>query len=117
MEPIKNILEVISHLRKADDFETDRENYNRHKIVIKEPSACTAYCFGTPIYNLRNGKIVSLKFNDQKEIKKFDGSNCSVSVNKNTCSFENEKGKLILEFLMPKLVFGIMIGVVLFLVA
>ena len=103
MQPIKNILEQIRYLGKINDFDVDKENYNRHKIIVKEPSGCTAYCFSTPIYNLKNGKFVSLNFKDQDKTKTFDGSNCSVSVSKNICSFENEKGRVLLEFLIPKL--------------
>lgn len=98
MEATGNIFDEIRYLRGAKDFEVDRENSNRYKILVKDVLGSTAYCFSTPVYDLLSGKIVSLKSSIEKGIKSFKGSNCEITVKENVCTLENQKGRITIEF-------------------
>ncbi len=98
METTRNIFNEIRYLRGAKDFEVDRENSNRYKILVKDLLGSTAYCFSTPIYDLLSGRIISLKSRAENGIKSFKGSNCTVTVKENICTLENQKGKIDIAF-------------------
>ncbi|MFR5865719.1 MAG: hypothetical protein ACLUFV_11535 [Acutalibacteraceae bacterium] len=53
------IVGEIKVLRKGVPIRVDHRNANRYRLVLQEENgSSTAYCFSTPIYNLRTGKIL-----------------------------------------------------------
>ena len=91
---MKNPLEVIRCLRGEKSFTIDTENRNRYRVLVKENIGHTAYCFSAPIYNLYNGRLVSLDFEMKGEELRFEGSNCTVIISDKMCVLENKKGKI-----------------------
>lgn len=75
------------------DFIIDKRNSNRYRIVVKESVGNTAYCFSTPIYNIKTRTLVQTNFITSKVGTSFKGTNGLVSVNQNHCIFENEDGR------------------------
>lgn len=68
------------------DFIIDKRNSNRYRIVVKESVGNTAYCFSTPIYNIKTRTLVQTNFITSKVGTSFKGTNGLVSVNQNRSS-------------------------------
>ena len=91
------ILKEIKYLRGMRDFVIDKRNSNRYRIIVKESIGNTAYCFSTPIYNIRTKALVQTTFLTSETGASFKGSNGLISVNKNRCIFENQDGRCIIS--------------------
>lgn len=87
------ILKEIKELRGMSDFIIDKRNSNRYRITVKESVGNTAYCFSTPIYNIKTKTLVQAKFMPGKTGASFQGTNGTISVNQNRCTFENQDGR------------------------
>ena len=87
------ILKEIKYLRGMSDFIIDRRNSNRYRIMVKESVGNTAYCFSTPIYNIKTKTLVQTNFTTNKTGAVFKGTNGLISVNQNHCIFENYDGR------------------------
>lgn len=79
-----------------NDFIVDRRNSNRYRIMVKESVGTTAYCFSTPIYNIKTRTLVQTNFTATKNGAIFKGTNGLISVNRNHCIFENNDGRCII---------------------
>jgi hypothetical protein len=88
-------LNEIKYLRGMQDFLIDPQNSNRYRIMVKESSGHTAYCFGVPIYNIHTGKLVRPSFEKTKEGYLFQGTSGTVSLCKNRFVFETKEGRAI----------------------
>ena len=75
------------------DFIIDKRNSNRYRILVKESVGNTAYCFSTPIYNIKTKALVQTNFITTKTGASFKGTNSLISVNLNRCIFENQDGR------------------------
>lgn len=91
-------LREICLLRNSKNFELDLNNSNRYRLVVKENSGATAYCFSTPIYNLDSGKLVKRYFVEENEDYVFQGSNAKVTVHKNYIILSNKDGSITASF-------------------
>ena len=65
-----SIIKEIEKLRLNKEYSIDRSNTNRYSVVVNESDGSkTYYCFSSPIYNYKTGKIIDLKFkNDGNEV-------------------------------------------------
>ena len=87
------VLSEIKYLRNMTDFIIDQRNCNRYRILVKESVGHTAYCFSTPIYNIRTRRLVRLEFRNDFDKSYFEGSNGTMTVSRNKCTFENGEGR------------------------
>ena len=91
-----NPINEIRFLRNNESFLVDTKNKNRYRIMVKDGLKHTAYCFGTPIYNINSRKLVNLVFENMKNGYIFRGTNATVTVCGHRCVLENKEGKTIL---------------------
>jgi len=65
-----SVIKEIEKLRLNKEYSIDRSNTNRYSVVINESDGSkTYYCFSSPIYNYKTGKLIDLKFkNDGNEV-------------------------------------------------
>ncbi len=92
-----NILREIKFLRGMKNFLIDCRNSNQYRVLVKDATGHTAYCFSTPIYNSQTKKLVCADFEKTKFGHLFKGSNGSVSICQNRCVFENREGRAIVS--------------------
>lgn len=95
---MNHILHTIKKLRGDSDFEINTRNSNPYRIVVKENIGKTSYCFSTPIYEARNGKLINLAFHQEQNVFRFQGSNCSVSIIGTQCMLGNKQMHATLHF-------------------
>ena len=76
---MNSLLKKIVELRKEHDFIIDTTNSDRYRIVINDHDGTkTAYYFSSPIYNIRTGKLIDLKFSDN-ETPRLIGSGAQIT--------------------------------------
>lgn len=65
-----SVIKEIEKLRVNKEYSIDRSNTNRYSVVVNESDGSkTYYCFSSPIYNYKTGKLIDLKFkNDGDEV-------------------------------------------------
>lgn len=85
-------LSEIRTLRGGRSFEIDPCNRNRYRVLLKENTGTTAYCFSTPIYNLNNRKLVFCRFDKSGDAFLFTGSNATVTAYKGQIVLKNTEG-------------------------
>lgn len=90
-------LRELCILRNEDCFEIDKQNQNRYRIVVKDGSASSAYCFCTPIYNRKTKKLVHRRFEEDGEAFFFEGSNSRITVYKGNVILANMEGSVTLD--------------------
>lgn len=93
----QTILNEIKYLRGMQNFLIDTRNSNRYCIMVKENLGRTAYCFSTPIYNIDTRKLVNQEFCKTKFGFVLKGSNGTVTICQNRCTFENQEGKAVVS--------------------
>ena len=87
-----SVLEEIRTLRNNKDINLNTMNNNRYCILIREKDGSeTAYCYSTPIYNLKSKHIVDLQFHSEKNSFYTYGSNVRIDVQKDIC-MQNQNG-------------------------
>lgn len=86
------------------DYVIDQRNNNRYKVIVKEELGYTAYCFSTPIYNLKTRRLVNMHFNKTNNIYSFTGSNGIISICQNKCVLDNMDGKIQILLNQPPMV-------------
>ncbi len=60
-------LETVRALRNEAAPDMDLGNSNPYSLVIREKDGTrTAYCFGTPIYEKRSGRLLDLRFRQER---------------------------------------------------
>ena len=96
-----NALDEIQHLRGTNIFEIDRRNTNRYRVVVREKTGETSYCFSTPIYQIESGKLVRPEWKKENQVLQFQGSNTQVSVEDCSCTLQNRDGGVRLIFQAP----------------
>lgn len=85
-------IDKISELRGGEDFQIDSSNSNRYRIVIFEKDGTkTAYCFSSPIYDMKKRKLFSGDFQFEGGRYIFYGSNATISID-NNITMENTLG-------------------------
>ena len=86
------IVGEIKVLRKGGSIRVDYRNANRYRLVLQEENgSSTAYCFSTPIYNLRTGKILDFAFHQSGGVCYSAGSGSSITVSEDVL-LENAEG-------------------------
>ena len=86
------IIGEIRSLRKGKPIQVDYRNSNRYRLVLQEENgSCTAYCFSTPIYNSRTGKILDFAFHKNGDVCYSIGSNSNITVSDDVL-IENAEG-------------------------
>lgn len=86
------IVGEIKVLRKGGPIRVDHRNANRYRLVLQEENgSSTAYCFSTPIYNLRTGKILDFAFHQSGGVCCSAGSGSSITVSEDVL-LENAEG-------------------------
>ena len=76
-----SVLEEISVLRKGAPIVIDYRNSNRYRLLVKEEDGSrTAYCFGTPIYNIKTRKLADIGFHNEGKVALLSGSNADIRV-------------------------------------
>lgn len=89
---MNSILNEISKLRKGAPLVIDHKNRNRYRVVAIETNGTkTAYYFTTPIYNIRTGKAVDMKFYTNAGLIYSTGSNTNITIS-NSIRMENTEG-------------------------
>lgn len=96
-----HVLDEIQHLRGTPNFEIDRRNTNRYRVVVREKMGETSYCFSTPIYQIEGGKLVHPEWKKENQVLQFQGSNTQVSVEDCICTLQNRDGGVRLFFQTP----------------
>ena len=95
-----SVIENIRRLRGSGDYQIDTRNSNRYRIVVNEENGHTSYCFSTPIYNSRNGKLVCSANVQDKFQFTAEGSDCYIKRNNNAFCLENKYGSF--EITLPE---------------
>lgn len=76
-----SIIQEINKLRGGSPLTLDLSNNNRYSVVaVESDGSKTAYCFSTPIYNLKTRKSVDLLFNKEKDAIRAIGSNVEIDI-------------------------------------
>lgn len=77
---MKAIINEIFKLRNNKPFMPDRSNKNRYCIITNEANKHkTAYCFGVPIYNSSNRKLIDLKLQSTNNRLTYFGCDSVIS--------------------------------------
>jgi len=78
---MKSVLQEIEKIRNNSAINVVDSFINRYTVLLQESNRLrTAYSFGVPIYNIRNGKIVDLRFHHTKQESVFIGSEARISI-------------------------------------
>ncbi len=86
------IIGEISLLRGGGTFRVDSHNSNRYRLILHEDDGSrTAFCFSTPIYNQRSGKLIDYAFHQNGEGIYSIGSNSTITVSRDVL-IENAEG-------------------------
>lgn len=93
-----NVLNEIQQLRGTTNFEIDRRNTNRYRVVVREKTGETSYCFSAPIYQIESGKLIRPEWKTENQVLQFQGSNTKVSVEECFCRLQNRDGGVRLIF-------------------
>ena len=93
-----NVLDEIQYLRGTSNFDIDRSNTNRYRVVVREKTGDTSYCFSTPIYQMESGRLVRPEFQKNNKSFQFQGSNSQVLLEDRICTLQNRDGSVILTF-------------------
>lgn len=94
---MQSIFNEISHLRGERPLIIDYRNSNRYRLVTSESNGTkTAYCFSTPIYNLKSRKMIDLHFCSNGGVLYAVGSNTNITVS-NGIRMENPEGYCLME--------------------
>ena len=89
---MESIIGEITKLRRGRPLLVERHNSNRYRLVAAEDDGSrTAYCFGTPIYNNKTGRITSLKFSYENDAVRAIGSSANITLSQNII-FESDAG-------------------------
>ena len=89
---MKSIFEEIKRISGHNLLSIDRSNYNRFMVLTqRENRTKTAYCFGVPIYNIKTGNLVDLRFSHNKNGSFYVGSEAKVTLADKVC-FQNQYG-------------------------
>lgn len=89
---MQSVLGEISKLRKGAPLVIDYRNNNRYRLVAQENDGSkTAYYFSTPIYNLKDRKLINMKFHTNGKATYAIGSNANITVLENI-RMENAEG-------------------------
>lgn len=91
-----SVLSEIKYLRNMKDTVIEYHNSNRYRVMIKEESGYTAYCFSTPIYSFKTRKFIRINPDDMTNEYSFCGSNGTITAHHNCYTFENCEGKVII---------------------
>ena len=89
---MNDIIKQILKLRNNKDFQIDSSNSNKYRIVaFEEDGSKTAYCFSSPIYDIKTRSLLNTSFNIEKEKCVLNGSNTTITVG-NSIIMKNEYG-------------------------
>lgn len=96
---MNSIINEVQKLRQSKPYTIDYTNSNRYRLVINEDDGTkTAYCFSSPIYSGKTGKLADLKFICDTGCACYEGTDCRVLLC-DDISFENKDG--ICRFSLP----------------
>lgn len=90
-------LKEICLLRGENRFEVDLRNQNRYRIVVKEKTGASSYCFSTPIYNSASNELVYRRFQEKKKTFIFTGSDSLITVYNGNLIMKNSEGSVTLR--------------------
>ena len=78
---MQSILNEITKLRRGAPLTVDYHNKNRYRLLIQEPNGTkTSYCFSTPIYNRKTGRLLGMRFQVCGETIYLEGSSADISI-------------------------------------
>ncbi len=90
------ILSEILKLRNNVPIIPDRANKNKYCIISNDSNLKTAYCFGVPIYNSQEHKLLDLCFQKFGSSWSYRGSSSELSIS-NVVSIKNAEGSFTLD--------------------
>jgi len=71
----------ISLLRAGSFLQVNHHHSNRYRLILQEEDgSSTAYCFSTPIYNSRSGKLLDFVFRQNGDVLYATGSNSNITI-------------------------------------
>lgn len=86
------VIGEISLLRAGGFLQVDHHNSNRYRLILQEEDGSrTAYCFSTPIYNSRSGKLLDFVFRQNGDVLYATGSNSNITISRDVL-IENAVG-------------------------
>lgn len=88
---MNSALYEVLKLRNQQPIELDLHNRNRYRIVVKENSGKTSYCFSTPIYK-QDGSLVRRNFTEENGLYRFEGSNVRTTIKDGLIVLQNSTG-------------------------
>ncbi|MBE6799018.1 MAG: hypothetical protein E7525_04515 [Ruminococcaceae bacterium] len=89
---MNSIIKEIQKLRRDKPYTIDLKNSNRYKLVVNEGDGTkTAYCFSSPVYSKKTGKLADIKFMCDTNAACYDGTDCRVLLC-DSISFESPEG-------------------------
>lgn len=104
---MKTILQEIADIRQGKPIVIDYSNRNRYCVVLSEADGSkTAYCFGTPVYNLHSRQAVSFRFQYKDNNPYLIGSNSVITVFEDAVRLENAEGSSIVHMEKSPLIVG-----------
>ena len=94
---MQSVLNEILRLRNQRQIFIDYQNRNRYRLIAQENDGSkTAYCFSTPIYNVKSRKMIDLYFASKDGALCTIGSNATITVS-DKVQIENAEGKCIIS--------------------
>lgn len=94
-----SILNEIRKIRNCEELDIDTQNSNRYCLVIKELNGGkAAYCFNTPVYNLKNKHLIVPKFEQGLNEFVYRGTNSEIYVFDNVVQMSSVYGDASLVF-------------------
>lgn len=94
---MQSVLGEIARLRNGAPMIIDYHNSNRYRLVVQEDNGSkTAYYFSIPIYNIKDRKLIDMRFRKNGNTIYATGSNANITVLENI-RMENAEGFCKLE--------------------
>ena len=94
---MQSVLNEILFLRNQRPITVDYQNRNRYRLVIREDDGTkTAYCFSTPIYNLKSRKLIDLSFGSKDGRIHTVGSNANITIS-DRVQMQNAEGACFID--------------------
>lgn len=87
-----SVFHEIEYLRGNEDYEIDRRNKNRYRVVVKESEGSTSYCFSMPIYEAKSGRLIAPDCERSKE-RHLERTNCTVSIGEERYVLQNQSDR------------------------